>query len=84
MKVDEETKTFLLCLCFFFSYLTDITAAVICRFQILRQLIPHSDQKRDKASFLLEVGDLNYYNTNASILSLFYSFIVVLNMLVCN
>jgi hypothetical protein len=26
-----------------------------CRFQILRELIPHSDQKRDKASFLLEV-----------------------------
>ncbi|RWR94966.1 transcription factor BIM2 isoform X1 [Cinnamomum micranthum f. kanehirae] len=25
------------------------------RFQMLRQLIPHSDQKRDKASFLLEV-----------------------------
>ncbi|THU47603.1 hypothetical protein C4D60_Mb09t17320 [Musa balbisiana] len=25
------------------------------RFQILRQLIPHGDQKRDKASFLLEV-----------------------------
>nr|XP_029122083.1 transcription factor BIM2 isoform X2 [Elaeis guineensis] len=25
------------------------------RFQILRDLIPHSDQKRDKASFLLEV-----------------------------
>lgn len=27
-----------------------------CRFQILRDLIPHSDQKRDKASFLLEVA----------------------------
>ncbi|KAK6261785.1 hypothetical protein QUC31_007601 [Theobroma cacao] len=26
-----------------------------CRFQMLRDLIPHSDQKRDKASFLLEV-----------------------------
>ncbi|KAJ0094630.1 hypothetical protein Patl1_16630 [Pistacia atlantica] len=26
------------------------------RFQILRDLIPHSDQKRDTASFLLEVG----------------------------
>lgn len=25
------------------------------RFQILRDLIPHSDQKRDTASFLLEV-----------------------------
>ncbi|WOL12108.1 transcription factor BIM1-like [Canna indica] len=25
------------------------------RFQILREIIPHSDQKRDKASFLLEV-----------------------------
>lgn len=25
------------------------------RFQMLRELIPHSDQKRDKASFLLEV-----------------------------
>ncbi|KAJ4961815.1 hypothetical protein NE237_021725 [Protea cynaroides] len=25
------------------------------RFQILRELVPHSDQKRDKASFLLEV-----------------------------
>ncbi|CAL9130007.1 unnamed protein product [Musa textilis] len=25
------------------------------RFQILRELIPHSDQKRDKASFLMEV-----------------------------
>jgi hypothetical protein len=25
------------------------------RFQMLRQLIPNSDQKRDKASFLLEV-----------------------------
>ncbi|RRT73089.1 hypothetical protein B296_00009031, partial [Ensete ventricosum] len=28
---------------------------LLCRFQILRELIPHSDQKRDKASFLLEV-----------------------------
>ncbi|KAJ0986858.1 hypothetical protein J5N97_005214 [Dioscorea zingiberensis] len=27
---------------------------MLCRFQILRELIPHSDQKRDKASFLLE------------------------------
>ncbi|KAF8389890.1 hypothetical protein HHK36_024408 [Tetracentron sinense] len=27
------------------------------KFQILRDLIPHSDQKRDKASFLLEVID---------------------------
>ncbi|RRT75075.1 hypothetical protein B296_00031626 [Ensete ventricosum] len=26
-----------------------------CLFQILRELIPHSDQKRDKASFLMEV-----------------------------
>lgn len=26
-----------------------------CRFQMLRDLMPHSDQKRDKASFLLEV-----------------------------
>lgn len=26
-----------------------------CRFQILRDLIPQNDQKRDKASFLLEV-----------------------------
>lgn len=25
------------------------------RFQMLRDLVPHSDQKRDKASFLLEV-----------------------------
>jgi hypothetical protein len=25
------------------------------RFQILRELLPHSDQKRDKATFLLEV-----------------------------
>lgn len=25
------------------------------RFQILRDLIPHSDQKRDRATFLLEV-----------------------------
>ncbi|URE30082.1 Transcription factor BIM2 [Musa troglodytarum] len=28
---------------------------ILCRFQILRELIPHSDQKRDKASFLMEV-----------------------------
>ncbi|KAK1292429.1 Transcription factor BIM2 [Acorus calamus] len=28
------------------------------RFQILRDLIPHSDQKRDKASFLLEIIDV--------------------------
>ncbi|XP_019708078.1 transcription factor BIM2 isoform X6 [Elaeis guineensis] len=27
----------------------------VIRFQILRELIPHTDQKRDKASFLLEV-----------------------------
>jgi hypothetical protein len=27
-----------------------------CRFQMLQELIPHSDQKRDKASFLLEVN----------------------------
>ncbi|XWS37234.1 hypothetical protein CRYUN_Cryun19dG0026000 [Craigia yunnanensis] len=26
-----------------------------CRFQMLRDIIPHSDQKRDKASFLLQV-----------------------------
>ncbi|CAN1151663.1 Transcription factor BIM1 [Linum perenne] len=26
-----------------------------CRFQMLREIIPHGDQKRDKASFLLEV-----------------------------
>ena len=25
------------------------------RFQILRDLLPHTDQKRDKATFLLEV-----------------------------
>ncbi|XP_017698134.1 transcription factor BIM2 isoform X2 [Phoenix dactylifera] len=31
------------------------TMNLSCRFQILRELIPHSDQKRDKASFLLEV-----------------------------
>lgn len=30
--------------------------SLLCRFQILRDLIPHSDQKRDKASFLLEVS----------------------------
>ncbi|MED6110177.1 hypothetical protein PIB30_040593 [Stylosanthes scabra] len=30
------------------------------RFQMLRELIPHSDQKRDKASFLLEV--IEYIN----------------------
>lgn len=29
------------------------------RFQMLRDLVPHSDQKRDKASFLLEVTDLH-------------------------
>lgn len=29
------------------------------RFQILRDLIPNSDQKRDTASFLLEVNQLN-------------------------
>lgn len=28
---------------------------VLSRFQILRDLIPHTDQKRDTASFLLEV-----------------------------
>ncbi|KAH7684078.1 Myc-type basic helix-loop-helix (bHLH) domain-containing protein [Dioscorea alata] len=31
------------------------------RFQILRDLIPHSDQKRDKASFLLEVIEYIHY-----------------------
>lgn len=30
-------------------------AFISCRFQILRDLMPNSDQKRDKASFLLEV-----------------------------
>ena len=29
------------------------------RFQMLRDLVPHSDQKRDKASFLLEVKKIN-------------------------
>lgn len=29
------------------------------RFQMLRDLVPHSDQKRDKASFLLEVTKIN-------------------------
>lgn len=28
---------------------------MFCRFQKLREIIPNSDQKRDKASFLLEV-----------------------------
>ncbi|KAH7861522.1 hypothetical protein Vadar_027349 [Vaccinium darrowii] len=31
------------------------------RFQLLRDLIPHSDQKRDTASFLLEVIDYVHY-----------------------
>ncbi|XP_057517378.1 transcription factor BIM1 isoform X2 [Amaranthus tricolor] len=31
------------------------------RFQMLRELIPHSDQKRDKASFLLEVIEYIHY-----------------------
>ncbi|CAL5362432.1 hypothetical protein CsSME_00053805 [Camellia sinensis var. sinensis] len=31
------------------------------RFQMLRELIPHSDQKRDKASFLLEVIEYIQY-----------------------
>ena len=30
---------------------------VVSRFQMLRDLVPHSDQKRDKASFLLEVNN---------------------------
>ncbi|KAL5186059.1 Transcription factor BIM1 [Glycine soja] len=29
--------------------------SLVAKFQMLRELIPHSDQKRDKASFLLEV-----------------------------
>ena len=33
----------------------NIVNGSLCRFQMLRQLIPNSDQKRDKASFLLEV-----------------------------
>ncbi|RWW71203.1 hypothetical protein BHE74_00021071 [Ensete ventricosum] len=52
---------------FFFSHKADLTIKAdgkgsgtddlqtTPRFQILRELIPHSDQKRDKASFLLEV-----------------------------
>lgn len=31
--------------------------SVLCRFQKLREIIPNSDQKRDKASFLLEVNE---------------------------
>lgn len=31
--------------------------SVWCRFQKLREIIPNSDQKRDKASFLLEVNE---------------------------
>ncbi|KAL2572574.1 hypothetical protein AAZV13_17G075300 [Glycine max] len=31
------------------------------RFQMLRELIPHSDQKRDKASFLLEVVEYIHF-----------------------
>jgi hypothetical protein len=38
---------------------TDETLDVVSsRFQMLRDLVPHSDQKRDKASFLLEVTRL--------------------------
>lgn len=33
---------------------------VDCRFQMLRDLIPENDQKRDKASLLLEVGRFQF------------------------
>jgi len=40
---------------------------------MLRELIPHSDQKRDKASFLLEVHS---YETTVFILYKFSIFLV--------
>lgn len=35
--------------------LVNFKPCTFCRFSMLRGLIPHGDQKRDKASFLLEV-----------------------------
>ncbi|KAG8387947.1 hypothetical protein BUALT_Bualt02G0074200 [Buddleja alternifolia] len=37
------------------SKINDRHYSVSCRFQKLREIVPNSDQKRDKASFLLEV-----------------------------
>lgn len=42
----------------------DNVELIVFRFQMLRDLVPHSDQKRDKASFLLEVMDLNTADEN--------------------
>jgi hypothetical protein len=33
----------------------NVNSLSLCRFQILREILPQNDQKRDKASFLLEV-----------------------------
>jgi len=41
--------------CDLVSWVTE-SVMCLCRFQVLREIIPHSDQKRDKASFLLEVS----------------------------
>jgi hypothetical protein len=56
------------------------------RFQALRNLIPQNDQKRDKASFLLEVNRSNMFHffssfwfwISASIESFFFNFMQVI------
>ena len=46
----------------------------LVRFQILREIIPNSEQKRDTASFLLEVIFLWYFEANIlSFRSMFFS-----------
>ena len=48
---------------------------------MLRELIPHSDQKRDKASFLLEVHTLDINNTPCYIFMRNFSIMVDRNHL---
>lgn len=70
MKIDYPEKCHNLNLFCQFDIIGDIYSSAginLCffRFQILRELIPNSDQKRDTASFLLEVC-LNVYTCSKS------------------
>jgi hypothetical protein len=42
----------------------NVNSLSLCRFQILREILPQNDQKRDKASFLLEVGQCDISISN--------------------
>ena len=58
LKIPKNCKVYSNCILLFIvklSFMLLMDQSIFCRFQILRELIPHSDQKRDRASFLLEV-----------------------------